>query len=82
MVQKPYKDSGSHRLRPNKDPDLVEVYKNYVSHNSKRDETTAATKWRIQFYANVFVQIYLDQPTSWHTDFYGNFILCIIQKHY
>ena len=44
MVQKPYKDSGNHRLRPDKDPDLVEVYKNHVSHESKGDETTAATK--------------------------------------
>ena len=31
MVQKPYKDSGNHRLRPDKDPDLVGVYKNHVS---------------------------------------------------
>ena len=54
MVQKPYKDSGNHRLRPNKDPDLVGVYKNHVSHKFKRDETTTITaKWRIQFYANV-----------------------------
>ena len=48
MVQKPYKDSGNHRLRPDKDPDLVGVYKNRVSHNSKLDETTTA-KWKIQF---------------------------------
>ena len=48
MVQKPYKDSGNHRLRPDKDPDLVGVYKNHVSHKSKLDETTTA-KWKIQF---------------------------------
>ena len=42
MVQRPYKDSGNHRLRPDKDPDLVGVHNNYVSHKSKLDETTTA----------------------------------------
>ena len=73
MVQKPYKDSGSHRLRPDKDPDLVRVYKNHVSHKSKRDETTTTiTKRRIQFYDYVFVQIFLDHIRSETPIFLGN----------
>ena len=48
MVQRPYKDSGNHRLRPDKDPDLVGVYNNYVSHKSKLNKTTTIN-WKIQF---------------------------------
>ena len=78
MAQKPYKDSGNHKLRPDKDPDLVGVYKITfdISLSSMKQQQQSET---YSLHKCLIVQIYLGLYLFLTHSFFGKFILCVIQ---